>query len=135
MKKKITRRSRRQISFKDNQKNQLILGLGFYVVLAIMAMTGNLTWLIVGWYAFIGVVTYGAYVKDKRAAIHSKWRTPETTLHLLSVLGGWVGAMAAQNILRHKTQKSEFRLAYYLTVLINLAGLLYIAVDGNISHF
>jgi uncharacterized membrane protein YsdA (DUF1294 family) len=33
--------------------------------------------------------------------------------------------------LRHKSQKPEFRIVYYLTVIINLAGLLFIMVNGG----
>ena len=71
--------------------------------------------------------------KDKAAAHISDWRTPESTLHLLSALGGWVGAMVAQTYLRHKSQKAEFRLAYYLTVIINMAGLLFILAGGGLD--
>ena len=73
------------------------------------------------------------YAKDKAAAQSGDWRTPESTLHLLSALGGWVGAMVAQTYLRHKSQKPEFRIAYYLTVIINLAGLLFILAGGGLE--
>jgi len=73
------------------------------------------------------------YAKDKAAAQNGDWRTPESTLHVLSALGGWVGAMVAQTYLRHKSQKSEFRMTYYLTVLINLAGLLFILAGGGLD--
>ncbi len=73
------------------------------------------------------------YAKDKAAAQSGDWRTPESTLHLLSMFGGWVGAMVAQTYLRHKSQKPEFRMTYYLTVIINLAGLLFIIVGGGLD--
>jgi len=37
---------------------------------------------------------------DKSAAQRNAWRTPEGTLHMLSLVGGWPGAMIAQQILR-----------------------------------
>jgi uncharacterized membrane protein YsdA (DUF1294 family) len=49
------------------------------------------------------------------------------------VLGGWVGAMVAQTYLRHKSQKPDFRLSFYLTVVINLGGLLFIMVGGGLQ--
>lgn len=73
------------------------------------------------------------YAKDKAAAQSGDWRTPESTLHLLSTLGGWVGALVAQTYLRHKSQKPEFRVAYYLTVIINMAGLLFILAGGGLE--
>lgn len=115
-----------QADFEAGQKKRLFIGLAFYGVLALLAVMHKLEWLIVGWYVVIGVVTYLIYAKDKAAAQKGAWRTPESTLHLLSIAGGWVGAMVAQTYLRHKSQKAEFRLMYYLTVVINMAGLLFL---------
>ena len=120
-----------QADFEAGQKKRLFLGVGFYGVLILLAATNKLSWLVVAWYAALGIITYGMYAKDKAAAQSGDWRTPESTLHLLSALGGWVGAMVAQTYLRHKSQKAEFRIAYYLTVVINMAGLLFLlAGDG-----
>ncbi|MGO2340334.1 MAG: DUF1294 domain-containing protein, partial [Psychrobacter sp.] len=81
----------------------------------------------------LGIITYAMYAKDKAAAQSGDWRTPESTLHLLSALGGWVGAMVAQTYLRHKSQKPEFRVTYYLTVVINMAGLLFVIAGGGLE--
>ena len=116
------------------RKKRLFLGAGFYGVLILLAATESLSWLLVGWYVVLGIITDMMYAKDKTAAQRDDWRTPESTLHLLSVLGGWVGALVAQTYLRHKSQKPEFRLMYYLTVVINLAGLLFI-ISGNETDF
>ncbi|WP_296244263.1 MULTISPECIES: DUF1294 domain-containing protein [unclassified Psychrobacter] len=122
-----------QAEFEAGQKKRLFLGIGFYGVLILLAVMNKLSWLIVAWYAALGVITYGMYAKDKAAAQGGDWRTPESTLHLLSALGGWVGAMVAQTYLRHKSQKPEFRIVYYLTVIINLAGLLFMMVGGGLT--
>src|SRR5690606_27531583 len=115
-----------QAEFEAGQKKRLFLGIGFYGVVILLAVMNKLSWLVVAWYVILGVITYSMYAKDKAAAQSGDWRTPESTLHLLSTLGGWVGAMVAQTYLRHKLQKPEFRITYYLTVIINLAGLLFI---------
>ena len=122
-----------QAEFEAAQKKRLFLGVGFYGVLILLAVMNKLSWLVVAWYAVLGVITYSMYAKDKAAAQSGDWRTPESTLHLLSALGGWVGAMVAQTYLRHKSQKPEFRIAYYLTVIINLAGLLFILAGGGLD--
>ena len=113
-----------QADFEAGQQKRLYLAVGFYAVLVVLAVTHSIPWLVVGWYVALGIITYLSYAKDKRAAQNNDWRTPEATLHLLSAIGGWAGAMVAQTYLRHKSQKAEFRLNYYMTVLINLAGLL-----------
>ena len=122
-----------QAEFEAVQKKRLFLGVGFYGVLILLAVMNKLSWLVIGWYVVLGVITYAMYAKDKAAAQSGDWRTPESTLHLLSALGGWVGAMVAQTYLRHKSQKAEFRLAYYLTVIINMAGLLFIVAGGGLE--
>ena len=122
-----------QAEFEAGQKKRLFLGIGFYGVLILLMVMNKLSWLVLAWYAVLGIITYGMYAKDKAAAQSGDWRTPESTLHLLSMLGGWVGAMAAQTYLRHKSQKPEFRIAYYLTVIINLAGLLFILAGGGLD--
>lgn len=121
-----------QADFEAGQKKRLFLGVGFYGVLVLLATTDKLSWLVVGWYVALGFITYIIYAKDKAAAQNNDWRTPESTLHLLSALGGWVGAMVAQTYLRHKSQKPEFRMAYYLTVVINMAGLLFVLSGGQL---
>ena len=122
-----------QAEFESGQKKRLFLGIGFYGVLILLAVMNKLSWLVVGWYIALGIITYAMYAKDKAAAQSGDWRTPESTLHLLSALGGWVGAMVAQTYLRHKSQKAEFRLAYHLTVIINMAGLLFILAGGGLD--
>ena len=134
MKKSVTRSPRKNRSYQQQQKHQAIMGLGFFGVLVLTAVTAKISWVVVGWYLAMSFITYLVYAKDKRAAQQKQWRVPESTLHLLSVLGGWVGAMVAQSYLRHKTQKPGFRRTYYLTVILNLAALLYLISGGDISQ-
>ena len=57
-----------------------------------------------GLVAVMSGVTFVAYGADKRRAAGGGRRVAERTLHLLSVLGGWPGALAGQRRFRHKTQ-------------------------------
>ena len=67
----------------------------------------------------LGVATFIAYALDKRAAQHSQWRTPESTLHLMALLGGWPGAWLAQRLLRHKNRKASFQNLFWVCALAN----------------
>ena len=78
-----------------------------------------LIWLGYG-YAALNVITLVVYGKDKWAAKHQRWRTPERTLHLLALLGGWPGAILAQTLFSHKTSKRSFQRLFWLSVLCNL---------------
>lgn len=80
----------------------------------------------------IGLLTYGLYAKDKAAAQSGAWRVSERTLHMASLLGGWCGAIIAQQRLRHKTRKTSFRTVFWITVLLNGAGLAWLHTpQGN----
>jgi uncharacterized membrane protein YsdA (DUF1294 family)/cold shock CspA family protein len=70
-------------------------------------------------YLLASCAAYLAYFLDKAAALKDRWRTPESTLHLLSLAGGWPGALLAQRAFRHKTQKHPFQVAYWVTVALN----------------
>ena len=59
--------------------------------------------------------TFLIYAKDKRAAQNDEWRTSESSLHLYSLLFGWPGAVIAQQKLRHKNKKQNFKKSRYFS--------------------
>lgn len=73
-------------------------------------------------YVVLSLVAFGLYRADKRAAEHGGWRTRESTLHLVALLGGWPGALAGRRLFRHKTRKQPFVTVLWLTVLTNAAA-------------
>lgn len=84
---------------------------------------GKLPFVVLIAYLVASCVAYLAYVFDKAASLKGQWRTPESTLHLFSLVGGWPGAMLAQRMVRHKTQKQSFQVTYWATVVLNCAVL------------
>ncbi|WP_404408128.1 cold shock and DUF1294 domain-containing protein [Pseudidiomarina marina] len=86
----------------------------------------------VSWiFALLSAVTYFFYAIDKRAAQNGDQRTPENVLHWLSFLGGWPGALIAQQQFRHKTRKTSFRAVFYMTVILNIAAVCYLVSYGD----
>lgn len=84
-------------------------------------------------YTIMSVFTFLIYAKDKHAAERRAWRTPESKLHIFSLLGGWPGAAIAQSFLRHKSKKLSFRITYWLTVIINCGALCWLLTgEGHI---
>ncbi len=73
-------------------------------------------------YISLSIFTFFIYTFDKSAAVSRRWRTSENTLHLLSLAGGWPGALLAQQLLRHKTSKESFVIIFWLTVALNICG-------------
>ena len=67
---------------------------------------------IIKWVALflaLNLFVFSIYFLDKEAARHGRRRISERTLLTLALIGGSLGAVAAQQILRHKTRKEPFR--------------------------
>lgn len=100
----------------------LLLASGFLLLVAGAAMASAIPIAILIAYLVFSAGTFAAYALDKMAAEKGHWRTPESTLHLLSLAGGWPGALFAQSRLRHKTRKQPFRAVFWATVVLNCAA-------------
>lgn len=107
----------------------------FAVVYAFAAWRWGLSAWVLGAYALLSVVTFLVYAVDKSAAERQAWRVPEAHLHLLAFAGGWPGATLAQQWLRHKSKKAEFRFVHWLVVLANLVGLVVLASQGALREW
>ena len=77
-------------------------------------------------YLAASAAAFVAYGADKSAAKSGRWRTPESTLHLLALVGGWPGALIAQRVFRHKSRKASFQIVFLFTVVVNCAALLWL---------
>lgn len=64
----------------------------------------------------LSMLTFGCFVADKRAARLGAPRVPESALHLLELLGGWPGAVLAQDVVRHKSAKLSHRIVLWLII-------------------
>ncbi|WP_417534309.1 DUF1294 domain-containing protein [Marinobacterium stanieri] len=111
---------RKQRPNQQSSSNSLLLALAVLAVLSVVAMIGLLPWQLPLAMAGLSVWTFIVYALDKSAAQADRRRTPESTLHMLALLGGWPGALCAQGLLRHKSVKAEFRSVFWWTVAINL---------------
>ena len=56
----------------------------------------------------LNLLTFIIYGIDKFKAKKAKWRIPESTLLLLAVFGGSIGAWLGLQVWRHKTQHNKF---------------------------
>jgi uncharacterized membrane protein YsdA (DUF1294 family) len=83
-----------------------------------LAQTLELAWLF-GYCILISLVTYFLYRHDKKRAQSGGWRTPESTLHFVELLGGWPGAFLAQRAFRHKISKTSYQLTFWTIVALH----------------
>ncbi|WP_373742172.1 DUF1294 domain-containing protein [Neisseria sp.] len=108
-----------------------LLAVGLWVVLLPAAVwVDMLPFDVFIWYGIASTLAFFLYWHDKTAARNGRWRTPENTLHLAALAGGWPGALLAQDYLRHKSQKQPFRTVFSITVALNIVLLVYLSQHG-----
>jgi uncharacterized membrane protein YsdA (DUF1294 family) len=99
----------------------------FAAIYAGAMLAWDLPWLVGGAYLITSLSCFVAYAVDKSAARTGNWRTPERSLLLLGLLGGWPGGVLAQQWLRHKTARRSFQQMFWCTVAANIAGFLWLS--------
>jgi uncharacterized membrane protein YsdA (DUF1294 family)/cold shock CspA family protein len=112
----------------------IMLALVFLVFVTGLFFSGKLPVSVLGLYLVASAVTFVAYALDKSAAKNDQRRTPEKTLHLFALVGGWPGALAAQKLLRHKSKKQSFQIVFWATVVLNcgVLGWLFLSSDTEL---
>lgn len=96
-----------------------------FAALCLLPIVGALRWLANGamWpallYPVVSVLCFFLYWHDKNSAQQGRQRTPEKTLHLVELAGGWPGALVAQQTFRHKTRKLSYQLTFWGIVALH----------------
>jgi uncharacterized membrane protein YsdA (DUF1294 family)/cold shock CspA family protein len=101
----------------------------FLLIVAAIVALGLLPQPVLWLYLGMSLLTFAFYAMDKAAAQKGGQRTPESTLHTLALVGGWPGALYAQQLLRHKSSKESFRVVFWFTLVLNIAGFGYLVSD------
>jgi uncharacterized membrane protein YsdA (DUF1294 family) len=106
------------------KKTLIILSLFFIFILWVAHFKWGITIFAPTFISTLSVVTFIMYAWDKHKAKQSVnkkvTRTSERTLHLLALCGGWPGALIAQQLLRHKSQKKRFITILWVCILLNI---------------
>jgi len=100
----------------------ILMAIGFIAAVAWSVSAYNMPIQILYLYLAASGFTFLVYAKDKWAARRNRWRTKESTLHTLALVGGWPGALIAQQLMRHKSRKDAFQFAFWATVVLNCAA-------------
>ena len=109
---------------------RLALGVTFLVAVSLGTFFGIVPAMITVGYVLLSCVSYIMYSLDKAAAGKNMQRTPESTLHSVDLLGGWPGALIAQQQFRHKTVKASFQQIFWVAVLVNVAVVIWLVRSG-----
>ncbi|MGJ7488063.1 DUF1294 domain-containing protein [Variovorax sp. LT2P21] len=100
----------------------LVLALGYAALVGYGVWVSRIPAIAVGVLLPLSLLTFFVYGFDKHAAETGRWRTQESTLHLLALIGGWPGAWCAQRLFRHKVRKASFMTLYWATALADIAA-------------
>lgn len=75
------------------------------------------------WIAAINIATVAFYGWDKLAAVLAVFRVPESTLHVMSAVGGSVGGLVGQDLFNHKVRdaKRGFRFVQWTIIGFHIA--------------
>lgn len=106
-----------------------LAGAALILLAAVAAMQLRLTpaWVLAA-YLMLGVVSFGIYGFDKRAARRGDQRVPEATLHGIDLIGGIAGGLLGQGVFRHKTRKESFVITTGLIATGHFAALALLAL-------
>lgn len=113
-------------------KHHHLLVLGLAILMGVSYYLGYTPIALSLVFLLASAVAYYLYAKDKAAAVRGSSRVAENSLHLVALAGGWPGALIAQQRLRHKTKKRRFRGIFWIIMLLNISGLIWLhTAQGN----
>ncbi|MDB5805501.1 MAG: DNA-binding protein [Betaproteobacteria bacterium] len=105
--------------------------LAAIVLFMLLYLAATLFWRVPAWvagvYGLMSLVAFVAYAIDKSAAKSAGSRISESTLLVFGLVGGWPGAIIAQQLLRHKSSKVSFRVVFWFTVVVNVTVFIFLS--------
>lgn len=105
----------------------------FFLLLVALLVLDELPATLLAAYILISGVAFLMYGADKSAAEQGRWRTSESTLHTIALIGGWPGALVGQRVFRHKTTKQPFRTVFWFTVIANCVALAWFVYEAPLT--
>ncbi len=75
--------------------------------------------ILIGYLVLVNVAAFAMFGIDKRRAIADKWRIPERTLLLVSLVGGSIGAFFGMQTFHHKTKHWKFMIGVPACILLH----------------
>lgn len=73
----------------------------------------------------INIIGFLVMYIDKQKAKKGKWRIPEKTIFIITVLGGGIGTISGMYAFRHKTQKLHFTIGLPTITILEIIGVIY----------
>jgi uncharacterized membrane protein YsdA (DUF1294 family) len=70
------------------------------------------------YFILINLAAIFATASDKHRAVKHKWRIPESTLLILSALGGSVAMLVTMRLIHHKTKHKKFMIGIPVIIFL-----------------
>ncbi|WNC70090.1 DUF1294 domain-containing protein [Thalassotalea nanhaiensis] len=113
---------------RNSNNASIYFALLFIMSVGLLVVFNELAIHFLAGYVVLSIITMIMYGWDKKAAEKGHWRTPELTLQLLALIGGWPGAVWAQQKFRHKSRKLSFRIQLWLMIIFNVSAFVWFCV-------
>ena len=92
-------------------------------------MEFKLGYFILAYFAVITIVAFALMGIDKHKAKKGAYRISEASLFITALLGGSIGSVAGMLVFHHKTQHWYFQVFMPLIALLQMAGVLVLAIN------
>ena len=89
-----------------------------------------LKYIIIAYLAIMTIIGFAIMGADKKKAKDNAWRIRESTLFLISLIGGSIGTLVGMYVFRHKTKHWYFVVGMPLILILHIAAavLIYLKV-------
>lgn len=81
---------------------------------------------VLAYLVIMNLIGFVSMWSDKRKAKLGKWRTPESRLIMIAVLGGSVGSLLGMKKFRHKTKHAKFYVGIPVILTIQIVLVAYL---------
>ena len=88
--------------------------------------------IVLGYLLLSNLVAFVVYGIDKYKARKGKWRISESTLLMLAIFGGSIGAWLAMNVFHHKTMHKKFCIGVPVIIVLQLVFAAWLIREGHL---
>lgn len=87
-------------------------------------------YVILGYLLIMNLIGFYSMWSDKKKAKKGAWRTPESTLMLIAIIGGSVGSLLGIKKFRHKTKHPKFYIGIPVILILQVISIVVLAVNS-----
>lgn len=86
--------------------------------------------ILIGYLSVMNIIGFTIMGIDKKKAEKKKWRIRESTLFLVSLIGGSLGTLSGMYAFRHKTRKTGFVIGMPFILILHIAITVFLFYKG-----